>query len=55
MATQRQLEACRRNGRLGGPKTAAGKAVARLNARKHGIFASALTDEDAEELDGIHV
>jgi hypothetical protein len=67
MATQRQLEACRRNGRptssrraglrrpgLGGPKTAEGKAVSRLNARKHGIFALALTDEDAEEMEGLY-
>ena len=54
MATQRQVEACRRNGKLGGPKTAAGKAVSRLNARKHGIFASALTVEDAAELKGLH-
>jgi len=54
MATKRQVLACRQNGRLGGPKTAAGKAVSRLNARKHGIFASALTVEDAEELKGLH-
>jgi hypothetical protein len=30
-----------------------GKAISRLNARKHGIFASALTPEDSEELFGI--
>ena len=54
MATQRQLEACRQNGRLGGPKTAAGKAVSRLNARTHGIFSSAVTEEDVEEMAGLH-
>jgi len=54
MATARQIEANRRNGRLGGPKTPEGKAISRLNARKHGIFASALTPQDEEELSCIH-
>jgi hypothetical protein len=54
MASRRQVEANRRNGRLGGPRTAEGKAASRLNARKHGIFASALTPMDHEELRGIH-
>ena len=39
---------------MGGPKTPEGKAVTRLNARKHGVFASALTDHDRKELHGLH-
>ncbi len=54
MASQKQIAANRRNARLGGPKTPEGKAVSRLNARRHGIFASALTPMDHEELRGIH-
>jgi hypothetical protein len=54
MASQKQVEANRRNAKLGGPKTPEGKARSRLNARKHGIFASALTPMDHEELRGIH-
>ena len=54
MATQRQIAANRKNGRKGGPKTDAGKAVVRQNARKHGVFASALTDYDEKQLAGIH-
>ena len=53
MATQRQVSANRRNGLKGGVKTEEGKAISRLNARKHGIFASALTTEDSEDLYGI--
>jgi hypothetical protein len=37
----------------GGVKTEEGKLISRLNARKHGIFASALTTEDSEDLYGI--
>jgi len=44
MATEAQVAANRVNGLKGGVKTEAGKAVSRLNARKHGIFASALTE-----------
>jgi len=54
VTTQKQIEANRRNARKGGPKTPEGKAVSRLNARKHGIFASALTGHDADELGGIY-
>ncbi len=50
----KQIEASRRSGRKGGVKTSKGKAVSRLNARKHGIFASALTQYDQEEIQGIH-
>jgi len=54
MATQRQIEASRENGRKGGVKTPEGKALSRLNARKHGIFASALTEHDSRELHEAH-
>ena len=54
MATERQIQANRENGKKGGPKTPEGKAIVRLNPRKHGIFASALTEHDEEELAGIH-
>jgi len=54
MASRNQVVASRQNGRLGGPKTPEGKAVSRLNARRHGIFASALTRFDREELWAIH-
>ncbi len=53
MATEAQIVANRRNGLKGGVKTEDGKAISRLNARKHGIFASALTEQDAAELHGI--
>ena len=53
MATERQVAANRVNGLKGGVKSEEGKAVSRLNARKHGIFATALTECDAEELRGI--
>jgi len=48
--TAKQLAANRRNAALGGVKSPEGKAVSRLNARKHGIFASALTRLDHREL-----
>ena len=53
MASTRQVAANRRNGLKGGVKTEEGKAISRLNARKHGIFACALTQEDSEEAYGI--
>ena len=37
MPSQRQLEANRRNGSKGGPKTEAGKQTSRQNAVKHGL------------------
>ena len=43
MATKKQVAANRRNALKGGVKTLKGKAISRLNARKHGIFASAVT------------
>ena len=54
MSTERQIEANRKNGLKGGVKTAEGKAVSRLNARKHGILASALTDYDEKGMQSIH-
>ncbi len=50
MATRKQVAANRENGLKGGVKTDRGKAISRLNARKHGIFVSALTAEDSEEV-----
>jgi hypothetical protein len=52
MATRKQVSANRENGLKGGVKTEEGKAISRLNARKHGIFAVALTPEDSEEVYG---
>ena len=46
MATERQIAANRVNGLKGGVRTEEGKAISRLNARKHGIFALALTEEE---------
>ncbi len=54
LATERQIKANRKNGPKGGVKTAEGKAVSRLNARKHGIMASALTEYDEEGVQSIH-
>ena len=53
MATRRQIEANRRNAKKGGPKTPEGKAVSRMNARKHGIFAVVDTLDDLKELRAI--
>jgi hypothetical protein len=50
MTTRKQKRANRLNARKGGPKTQAGKAVSRLNARKYGIFLSVLTEADRQEL-----
>lgn len=49
--SQKQLEANRRNAKLGGPKTKEGKEIARYNALKHGLLAKAViitTGPDAE-------
>jgi hypothetical protein len=53
MASRRQIAANRENGLKGGVKTEEGKLISRLNARKHGIFVSALTTEDSEDLYGV--
>ena len=52
MASTRQVLANRENGLKGGVKTEEGKAISRLNARKHSIFVTALTAEDSEEVQG---
>lgn len=51
--TRKQLAANRRNARKAGVKTEEGKRRSRLNARKHGIFAEALTERDQEELEQV--
>ena len=56
MASERQHEANRRNGRKGGPKTAAGKQRSRLNSRTHGLTSSTLVvlpDEDPKEYEEV--
>ncbi len=53
MASDRQIVANHLNGKLGGPTTDEGKAVSRLNARTHGIFACAVTEHDDPELHGL--
>jgi hypothetical protein len=53
MVSERQLISNRQNGKKGGPKTAAGKAVVRFNAVKHGLLSQHVVlpgeDEDAFE------
>jgi hypothetical protein len=44
----------KRNAQRAGVKTDEGKAVSRLNARQHGVFATALTPLDHRELLAIH-
>lgn len=53
MATKKQIEANRRNAQKStGPKTPEGKAIARMNAMKHGLLAERLvTPEDVSNED----
>jgi hypothetical protein len=46
----RQSLVSRRNGRMGGPKTDAGKARSAQNARKHGILSAGLTDDETDSM-----
>jgi hypothetical protein len=52
ITTMKQIAANRKNGKKGGVKTTAGKAISRYNARKHGLLSkeSLLPTEDANEL-----
>jgi len=52
MVSDKQLIANRENAKKGGPKTEEGKAIVRLNAFKHGLFAEdlVLPDEEREAL-----
>ena len=52
--TARELAARKQNAQFAGVKTPEGKAISRLNARKHGVFASALTTLDNRELAAIY-
>jgi len=57
MATQKQIDANRINGKKGGPKTPAGRAAVRFNAFKHGMFAEhpvLLTGEEEEGFNFYH-
>jgi hypothetical protein len=56
MASQRQIEANRRNARKGGPKTEVGKQRSRLNSLKHGLTSSSLVvlpEEHRHEYDEV--
>jgi hypothetical protein len=50
--SQKQLEANRNNAKLGGVKSAIGKAISRYNARKHGLLTKEvlMKGEDKDEL-----
>ena len=55
MVSKKQLVANKQNAKKGGVKTAEGKAVARLNALKHGLLSEEilLTGENEEALTGL--
>jgi hypothetical protein len=56
MASERQSEANRRNGRNGGPKTGEGTQRSRLNSLKHGLTSSTLVvlpEEDRQEYEEV--
>ncbi|MDD4628252.1 MAG: hypothetical protein PHE68_02540 [Candidatus Peribacteraceae bacterium] len=50
--SQRKAAASRENGKLGGVRTAAGKEVSRLNARKHGILGDLKTKYEGNAFEG---
>jgi hypothetical protein len=57
MASERQRQANRRNGRKGGPKTETGKQASRRNSLKHGLTSSTLLvlpEENQHEYEAIH-
>jgi len=47
--SQRQIDANRINGRLGGPKTEAGKQISKMNAERHGFTSKKLVLTTEEE------
>jgi hypothetical protein len=57
MASQKQIDANRRNGANGGPKTPRGKAHARMNALKHGLQAGhvIIPGEDPEVFEALRL
>jgi hypothetical protein len=54
MSTEQQVAANRADAYVGGPRTEEGKANSARNARKHGIFAAALTPRDHDELHAVY-
>jgi hypothetical protein len=50
MVTEKQLVANRENAKKGGPKTAEGKAMIRLNALKRGLFAKDLVELEPQSM-----
>ena len=53
--SQKQLEANRRNGKKGGPKTKQGKAASRMNAVTHGLLCGDIVLEDEDPRDFIEL
>jgi hypothetical protein len=51
--SQKQIEANRENGKLGGVKTEEGKAVSKYNALKHGILKEVVSDYEQSFYDDI--
>ena len=49
MTTEKQIDANRENGKLGGVKTEEGKAVSRFNAIKHGLLSKEVLLESEDE------
>jgi hypothetical protein len=49
--SQKQIEANKENGKLGGVKTDEGKAVSKYNAMKHGLLSKEVLLEDESEAD----
>ena len=52
--TEKQKHASRENGKNGGVKSEAGKAVSKLNALKHGLLNQAMTEYDVIDIDELH-
>lgn len=49
--SERQLTANRNNGKLGGVKSEAGKAISKLNATKHNILSNLFDDNEAQRFE----